>query len=156
MEAVPCFHELTGLGVTGTGDIPMEAGPIWAWTSLGLSQGSEQQTCPGMTKISGKCRPKSSVNLGGPLCHGHCAEHEPELFPPFQLTEKTQLIPSSPTCSTSDFRRALGGSLYNNYPQVKRAPETLCPGKSCFLGKPEVTISICDYNSKRTSGFHGQ
>ena len=108
----------------------------WAWvslgletfrrrqgsTSLGLSQGSEQQTCPGITKVSGKCRPKSSVNLGGPLCRGHWAEHEPELFPPFQLTEKAQRLPSSPTGLTSDFRGAQGGSLYNNFPLKEKGP----------------------------------
>lgn len=107
--------------------------------------------------IWGKYRLKSRVNWGGPPCHGHWTElssarKQTSLL---QLTEKTQWLPSSPKGLTSDFKGAQGGRIYDSFLQTKRGPETLCPGKNCFLGKPKVTISTRGYNSKWTPGFHG-
>lgn len=151
VKAIPCFHE---------------PGSHWDWRASNggrvLSlwaylRGSGATDLPWYYRVSGKCRPKPSVNLGGPTLPWPLGRQNMSQNPlplhSSSLRKHSGYLPS-PTGLTSDFRGAQGGRLYSWYPNEKGPRYTLSLERA-VSGKPEVTISICDYNSKRTLGFHG-
>lgn len=116
---------------------------------------------PVLPRSGGKCRLMSSLSyncsktrgrspllrpLGGPE---PCQETD-VLFPPLRLAQNAAAT-FEPHSLTSDFRDAQGARTCNSLPKPKKGPETLCPGKSCFLRKPKMT----GYKSKWTPRFHG-